>query len=200
KQFILSASFFRSAEEPTWEAQALENLAAAEAGMGTPKAAIQSYGRALEIWQRQDRQDRQAMILNRIAGLRTAIGDKRTALELYSRALALAQKADNQMLVANTRASLGNLYFEAKNLELARVEFVAALQIYEQQGEKSAQANTLVNLAKLDFAAGEELVRKGAALFRQLGDLQNEQAALALLQLAEPESGSGTREAKGKPA
>jgi tetratricopeptide (TPR) repeat protein len=200
KQFILAASFFRSAQEPTWEAQALENLAAAEAGMKTPKAAIQSYGRALELWQRLDKHDRQAMILNRIAGLRTLMGEKRTALELYSRALALAQKANSPLLIANTRSSLGKLYFEAKNLELARVEFLAALQIFEQQGEKCGQANALISLAKLDFASGEELVRKGATLFRQLGDLQNEQAALALLQRAEPEPSTEIREAKGRSA
>ena len=62
KQFILAASFFRSAQTPSWEAQALENLAAAEGGAGDTKAAVESYGRALEIWQKQDQLDRQAMI------------------------------------------------------------------------------------------------------------------------------------------
>jgi tetratricopeptide (TPR) repeat protein len=200
KQFILSASFFRSAEEPAWEAQALENLAAAEAGLRTPKAAIQSYGRALEIWQRLNQYDRQAMILNRIAALRSGTGEKRTALELYSRALALAQKANSHLLIAHTRCSLGKLYWEAKNLELARLEFLAALKIYEQQEDKAGRANALVSLAKLDFAAGEELVRKAAALFRQLGDVQQEQEALALMHRDEPEPRNETREAKGKSA
>ena len=157
KQFILSASFFRSAQEPSWEAQSLENLAAAEAGMGNPKAAMESYSRALELWQKLEQHDRQAMILNRIAGLRIGKGEKRTALELHSRALALAQKSGSATVLASTRISLGRLYFEAKNFSLARTEFQAALLLYEEQRDKRGQAATFLDIARLNFAAGEEL-------------------------------------------
>ncbi len=204
KQFILSASFFRSAQAPTWEAQSLENLAGAEAGMGNNKAAMESYARALEIWQKLDQHDRQAMILNRIAGLKASQGDARGALELHSRALALGQKAKNSPLIAATRVSLGRLYLEARNFNSSREEFQAALQLYEELNDKRGQANTLVHLARLDFAAGEDLVRNAAEMFRQIGDTAGEKAALELLkqpdapeqQDASPSSGS----ARAKPA
>jgi tetratricopeptide (TPR) repeat protein len=178
KQFILATSFFRSATEPTWEAHALENLAAAEAALGNTKASGESYARALEIWQHLDQHDRQAMILNRIAAMET---DKRRALELHSRALSLAQQTKNTLLVAGTRVALGKLYLEARNFNSARSEFQAALVLYEQFGDKRNQAATLVNLARIDFATGEDLVRSAADLFRQVGDIAGEQSALELL-------------------
>jgi tetratricopeptide (TPR) repeat protein len=188
KQFILSASFFRSAQEPSWEAQSLENLAAAEAGMGNPKAAMESYSRALELWQKLEQHDRQAMILNRIAGLRIGKGEKRTALELHSRALALAQKSGSATVLASTRISLGRLYFEAKNFSLARTEFQAALLLYEEQRDKRGQATTFLDIARLNFAAGEELVRGAMQLFREIGDKAAEEAARDLLPQPEPEA------------
>jgi tetratricopeptide (TPR) repeat protein len=178
KQFILATSFFRTATEPTWEAHALENLAAAEAALGNTKGAGESYARALEIWQHLDQHDRQAMILNRIAAMQT---DKRQALELHSRALTLAQQTKNTLLVAGTRVALGKLYLEARNFNSARSEFQAALVLYEQFGDKRNQAATLVNLARIDFATGEDLVRNAADLFRQVGDIAGEQSALELL-------------------
>jgi tetratricopeptide (TPR) repeat protein len=181
KQFILATSFFRSATEPTWEAQALENLAAAEAALGNTKAAGESYARALEIWQHLDQHERQAMILNRIAAMQT---DQRRALELHSRALTLAHQTKNAALIAGTRSSLGRLYLEARNFNSARSEFQAALVLYEQFGDKRSQAATLVHLARIDFATGEDLVRTAAEIFRQVGDIAGEQAALELLKPA----------------
>jgi hypothetical protein len=58
----------------------------------------------------------------------------------------------------------------------------------------------LISLGKVDFAAGEELVRKAAALFRQLGDVQQADEALALLRSDEPEPQNPGREAEGKSA
>src|SRR5260370_37733439 len=75
KQFILSASFFRSANAPAWEAQALENLAAAEIGMGNPRAAGEGYGRALQIGRSKNGIDGQALILSPIAALPAAAGE-----------------------------------------------------------------------------------------------------------------------------
>src|SRR5260370_3621975 len=123
KQFILAASFFRSAAAPAWEGQALENLAAAEAGAGNTKAAVESYGRALIIWQQQNQIDRQPMILNRIAGMHAAGGESQHAIELHSRALALSQKAGNVALEAATRSNLGRVHFESKNWAASRQEF-----------------------------------------------------------------------------
>jgi tetratricopeptide (TPR) repeat protein len=180
-QFVLAASFFRSANALSWEAQAFENLAAAEAGMGNTKSAIESYARALEIWQKQDQFDRQALILNRIASLHVNLGDSRRALELHGRALALAQKADNIAVAAASHSSLGRLYFEARNFNAARTEFQAALISYEELGDKRGQAQVLLSLARLDIASGQELAALAAKLFREAGDKAGEQAASALL-------------------
>lgn len=196
KQFILAASFFRSAQAPAWEAQALENLAAAEAGAGNTRAAVESYGRALEIWQRQDQYDRQAMILNRLAALHLSSGENRRALELHSRALALAHKANNVALAAATRASLGRLYFDARNFNASRTEFQAALLSYEQLGDKRGQANMLLNLGKIDIATGYDLIAHAARLFREADDGEGERAALDALPPAEEQPG----ELKNKPA
>lgn len=196
KQFILAASFFRSSQTPVWEAQALENLAAAEAGAGNSRAAVESYGRALEIWQKQDQYDRQAMILNRLAALHLSSGENRRALELHSRALALAHKANNVPLAAATRASLGRLYFDARNFNAARTEFQAALLSYEQLGDKRGQANMLLSLGKIDIATGYDLVAHAAKLFQESGDSEGERAALDALPPAEEESGK----LKNKPA
>jgi tetratricopeptide (TPR) repeat protein len=196
KQFILAASFFRSAQTPAWEAQALENLAAAEAGAGNSKAAVESYGRALEIWQHQNQHDRQAMILNRLAVLHLSSGDTRRSLELHSRALALAQKANSVPLVAATRASLGRLYFDARNFNAARTEFQAALLSCEQLGDKRGQANALLSLGKIDLATGHELIANAARLFREAGDSEGEKAALKTLTGQEEEPAK----VKNKPA
>src|SRR5262249_54951697 len=123
KQFILSASFFRSAKAPAWEGQALENLAAAEAGPGNVKAAVESYGRALQTWKQKEQTARQAMILSRIATLHAAMGEFNRAVELHSRALALAQKGRNVPLEAAARGNLGRVHFDARNWAAARLEF-----------------------------------------------------------------------------
>jgi tetratricopeptide (TPR) repeat protein len=195
KQFILSASFFRSANTPAWEAQALENLAAAEIGMGNPRAAVESYGRGLQIWQQQDRIDRQAMILSRIAGLHASAGEARSAIELYNRAITLAQKSNNVVLEASNRGSLGRVHFEAGNWPAARLELDHGLRLFRECGDKRGQASTLMALGKLDLATGAELLRSAAAMFHEVGDAPGERAALDLL----PE-GKDSRTAKEKPA
>jgi len=200
KQFILAASFFRSAQTPSWEAQALENLAAAEGGAGDTKAAVESYGRALEIWQKQDQLDRQAMILNRLAALHLASGDNRRSLELHSRALVLAQKANHVPLAAGIRASLGRLYFDARNFNAARTEFQAALLSYEELGDKRGQANALLHLGKIDFATGEDLVIQAAKLFRESGDSEGEKQAREILSRVQIEPSDVSAKVKDKPA
>jgi tetratricopeptide (TPR) repeat protein len=195
KQFILSASFFRSAQAPAWEGQALENLAAAEAGSGNSKAAIESYGRALQLWQQQNQPDRQALIMSRVAGLHASMGETNRAIELHSRALALAQKAGNVPLEAVTHGNLGRVHFDMKNWPAARLEFEQALRLFKECGDKRGQALTLLGLGKLDVATGHEYLRSAAAMFRQTGDAAGEKSVLDLLPSErEPES------AREKPA
>lgn len=200
KQFILASSFFRSAQAPSWEAQALENLAAAELGGGDMKTAVETYGRALEIWQKQDRLDRQAMILNRLAAMHLASGDSRRSLELHSRALALAHKANNVPLAAATRASLGRLYFDARNFNAARTEFQAALLSFEELGDKRGQANALLHLGKIDIAAGLDLVAQAAKLFRESGDGEGEKQAREILSREQIEPPEVSGKVKERPA
>src|SRR5262249_27670464 len=144
KQFILSASFFRSAQAPAWEGQALENLAAAESGSGNAKAAVESYGRALQIWQQQEQTDRQAMILSRIANLHAAQGESGRAIELHSRAVALAQKTRNVALEAAAHGHLGRIHYDARNWAASKLEFEHALRLFKECGDKRSQAITLI--------------------------------------------------------
>jgi len=196
KQFILSASFFRSAKAPAWEAQALENLAAAEAGSGNPKAAVESYGRALQLWQQQNQMERQALVLSRIASLHASAGETARAVELHSRALALAQKSNNVALEAVTHGNLGRVHFDAHNWPAARLEFEHALRLFKETGDKRGQALTLLGLGKVDLATGQEFVRSAAELFHQIGDASGEQAALDLL----PSEEDSKQQPREKPA
>jgi tetratricopeptide (TPR) repeat protein len=197
KQFILSASFFRSAKAPAWEGQALENLAAAEAGSGNNKAAVESYGRALQIWQKLEQLDRQALLLNRIATLHGSLGEPGRAAELHSRAIALAQKAKNVPLEATAHGSLGRVHFDSKSCAAARLEFEHALRLFKECGDKRGQAITLASLGRLDMATGQELLRSAADLFRQIGDAAGERAALDMLPIPEEDD---SPKAKVKPA
>ena len=185
-QFIMAASFFRSAAATPWEGQSLENQAAAEAGMGDIDGTMQSYGRALEIWQRLEDQQRQALIMNRLASIHSSRGDHRRALDLHARALALAHKAKNVALSAATRTSMAKLYFEVDNLNAARAEFSAALISYEQLGDKRGQATALLHLGKIDISTGHDMVLTAAKMFREAGDLTGEQSALEILPVKEP--------------
>ena len=156
-------------------------LAAAEAGLGNNRGAVESYGRALEIWQRQDQTDRQALIFNRIGAIYASIGEHKRTIELHTRALALAQSSKNVPLAAATRASLGRAHFECKQWDAAKPHFDEALRLFHQCGDKRGYAMALFHLGKLNLAAGHDMLRSAATMFRELGDTASEHAALDLL-------------------
>src|SRR5215813_10150654 len=181
KQFTLAVKFFHRAKADSWQAQALENVAAAESALGNRKAAVENYGQALELWQKLNQAERQAMILNRIATLHLAEGDSKRAIDVHRQALALAQRTSSASLVANIHAGIGRVYFEMRNWAAAQAEFEEAGKISEKIGDKRGQAVALLELGKLNLAEGQELLQSAATLFKEIGDNAGAQDALALI-------------------
>jgi tetratricopeptide (TPR) repeat protein len=180
--FRLAATFFHNAGASSWEAQALENLAATEVALGNTKAAVESYGRALQLWQNENHPERQAMILNRIASLHSSSGESRRAIDLHGRALALARQAGNLPVEAGTHTAIGRIYLELKDWKTAQANFEAAAKICEQCSDTKGRGFALLELGKLNLAVGSELIQSAAALFKEIGDVAGERAALELIE------------------
>jgi hypothetical protein len=103
-------------------------------------------------------------------------------------------------LVATWRASLGRLYFDARNFNAARTEFQAALLSFEELGDKRGQANALLHLGKIDFATGKDPVAQAAKLFRESGDSEGEKQAREILFRVQIKRSEVSGKVKDKPA
>ncbi len=137
------------------------------------------------------------MIFNRIGGLHSSMGDGKRAVELHERALAIAQKSKNALLEATTHSSIGRLQFETRQWEEAHSHFQSALRLFQQLGDKKGQANTLLNIGRLNLITGEQLLQSAAAMFKEIGDSEGERAALDLIQ---PSTEEVSKAASQKPA
>ena len=89
------------------------------------------------------------------------------AIDLHQRALAIAQKSKNAFLEATTHSSLGRLKFDGRQWEDAHSHFQSALQLFQQLGDKKGQANTLLNIGRLNLITGEQLLQSAAAMFKE---------------------------------
>ncbi len=119
---------------------------------------------------------RLAFNLPRLLLLEHRLADTRSAADLAAKACG---EAKDRLGVANTRHALGDLALRSDDLQAARDDYRAALDLFRQIGERLGEANTRKALGDLALRSDElptarENYRAALDLFRQIGARQGE--------------------------
>jgi adenylate cyclase len=132
-------------------------LGVTQRGLDMPEQALESYHRALAIYEASDPVDEanMAMALGNIGNIFSAIDDYTTALSYHHRALALFERVGDISEAARIHGCIGTVYAAAGNVEAAIERFRYALDIAIQLKDRNHQANWLENLGVQHWINGD---------------------------------------------
>ncbi len=179
----------------------LNNLGFIEHRLGLPQGAIESYGRALELWRQRGIEAQEARTAHNLAKVYLWIGDYDRARSLLHRAASIREQLDASTDLASTWAALGQLDAAENRLDAAEAWFEKAADLHRRSGEEKLEAYALVDLAvvarraqRLDQA--ERLLRRSLPMLERNGARRQSGrvlVTLARLHLARGQSSEAAR-------
>ncbi|HKH48713.1 MAG TPA: CHAT domain-containing protein [Thermoanaerobaculia bacterium] len=164
------------------EAQALYNLASIYMDLGDYEEAQRSYEQALAFFQGKN-PDVEIRILNAIGRIRHLEGDPQAAIGYFERALNLARQRDVPAGISEALEFTGVAYMDRGLAREGLRLLEQALALRRERRERSAEAGTLLEIAKAWQALGDldrasALFGDALALGKQVGDTGLEAACL----------------------
>ncbi len=133
----------------------LQSLGFLEHSLGHPDEARDLYGKALDLFKKQQDSLGQANTLQSLGFLEHCLGHPDKARGLYDKALRLFENEQAGLGQANTLQSLGDLQRQAgKHLE-ALETYEKALSLYASEQEPVGSAYTLTELARCRHALNQ---------------------------------------------
>lgn len=117
--------------------------------------ALQSYERALAIYQGIDDKTQVGNALNYLATVYVDLGEYTRAQQLYEQSLRIFQQLNSQLGIGNSFKGLGLVYRSVGEYAMAQHYYEQALVIFREIGEKKAEGTTLTGLGNLFLALGQ---------------------------------------------
>ncbi len=152
----------------------LNNLGFIEHRLGRPQRAIESYGRALDLWREKGVPSQEAQTCHNLAKVYLWVGDHNRARSLLSHAAEIRQDLNAHTDLAATWTALGQVDAAEESFDEATVWFEKAIEIHRRDGNELLEALTLVDLAvvarraqRLDEA--EQLFRQALPILQRAG-------------------------------
>lgn len=146
-------AFMALGESPR-AAQALQNIALCEWGLGRIRRALRLFAEALAS---MDLGWRPTMYLNALnnSGLaNNAAGNLDESLRMHDRALQVATKLDNSYWIARSKFGVGVTYYAIGDRALSRQYLLEALKIWTPELDKRGRVQALRALAVIESEAG----------------------------------------------
>ncbi len=143
----------------------------AYSALGNHRPAIGSYEKALTIWRQQGNLTLQTTLLNNYGFLHYQLGDYEKAAQALEEGLLCAQASDFKRMVALTSISLGDLYCEIEDFEIARQNYDRVSDLVQQLGERFlinylAIARASLALHKHDNAEAQDILNGAVAAIK----------------------------------
>ncbi|HEX4964912.1 MAG TPA: CHAT domain-containing protein [Thermoanaerobaculia bacterium] len=146
----------RGLRRPYEEGKALNNLGYALHSQGEPRAALDAFEQALEVFERAGEQGRwTARALHNLAEIHSELGDSEAALQSHRQVLALQRALGDPQGAARTLMNLGVLYSNLGEFDAALESLAPALAVFRQSGDRSWEAAALHNLGSAYYGLGD---------------------------------------------
>jgi len=173
----------RHSGDPTGQAHAQTNLAAAHYRLGRYGPAGEHLQQALELFRRVGDPAGEARTLGNLGIIAEQLGHYRTATDRYAHVLNLHRQAGDRTGEARALHNIGDLEERLGRYRQAGNHLRQALTLYRQAGNRVGEAATLNSLGNAEVRLGRygpagEHLPKALTLYRQLGDHNGEAWAL----------------------
>jgi CHAT domain-containing protein/tetratricopeptide (TPR) repeat protein len=148
-----SLELHRKLGEKTKEATALNNIAVAHLRLGKTDKTFEYLGQALAIAKEINHTGLETSFLTNQSFVYLLKGEAERARDVAQQALELL--GDRAVIEAETRFALGSAYRSLGNYEAARAELTRAHDLNRDRGEKSREAEVILELARLEKDRGD---------------------------------------------
>jgi CHAT domain-containing protein/tetratricopeptide (TPR) repeat protein len=153
--FANALDLFRAVAERMGEANTLLNLGALETSLGAKSKALDFYNQSLSIWRAMGDSYGEAYSLLGLGKLHGESDENQKALDQYNQALALFRKVKHPRGEALALNGLGLLYASSEESRKALGCYHEALPIWRDLGDRSSEAATMANLARVERDTGD---------------------------------------------
>lgn len=172
-----SEKMMLGAEYPHGVAKALLSRGRALQDLGETSEMMESFERALEIWEETGDRFGLASVTGNLATAYSNQGLRDRALEMYSTAVTLFEEIGYWSDATMNSANIGIIYAEQGKFDAALEIFEKTLQTYRRLGERSGISNSLEYLANVHMELGsyEEAIASyttALEMYTELGDRQ----------------------------
>jgi CHAT domain-containing protein/Tfp pilus assembly protein PilF len=156
-------------------ALALNGLALIDRSRGRMEQAIDSYKRALAIFEEAKNQEAIAGTNNNIGNVYRAQGNGPLASAYFRRALAIAEQIGNPRLVSYCLNNLGSIASEERHFDEALDLFRRSLAIKESRGDRSGVSGALMNIGDVyrlqhDYQHAFSYFQRSLTIANELGE------------------------------
>nr|WP_322711777.1 CHAT domain-containing protein [Nostoc sp. ChiSLP03a]MDZ8213020.1 CHAT domain-containing protein [Nostoc sp. ChiSLP03a] len=150
------------------------------------QAAIQSWQKALAIYQKLKNRNGQGNSLMGLGIAYSSLGQYAKAIELFQQSVAIFGDIGDRNSQANSLVNLGIAYSSLGQYAKAIELFQQSLAIFGDIGDRNSQASSLNNLGTAyndlgQCAKGIELFQQSLAIFGNIGDLNGQANSLGSL-------------------
>ncbi|MEH2033520.1 MAG: tetratricopeptide repeat protein [Nostoc sp.] len=187
--FLSTSVQAQTSQDQTAEADRLLQQGNQQFNISQYQAAIQSWQKALAIYQELKNRNGQANSLNNLGLAYNQLGQYAKAIELYQQSLAIFRDLGNRNGQANSLMDLGLAYKQLGQYAKAIELYPQSLAIFRDLGDHNGQADSLMDLGNAYSSLGQyakaiELYQQSLAIFRDLGDRNGQGNSLNNLGLA----------------
>ena len=167
-----------------YEAIALSNIGNIYSESGNDRKALESFNRALLLFQSVNNQTGEVIALNYIGDVYSELGSKQGALSYYEDALLVVRAGNDQSGEVRTLHNIGSLYSDLGNKQQALSYYSRAFQLVQAgYGRAGDNASLLNSFGKVYDDLGEDqqaldYYKRALALFKARGDRSGEATVL----------------------
>ena len=171
------ALLWKPADNPGWEALALNQIGRAHFQLGENQEALGVYSQALQLWRAIKDRYREAGTLHEIAVVYNSLGEPQKALDYYRQALQAHRGLPEDE--GNTLTAMGLAYLGLGEPQKALENFHQALRLLRTAGDHRVEAYTLNHIGNANRVLGEpakalEYYKQALTLLRAVGDRNGE--------------------------
>ncbi|WP_371782094.1 tetratricopeptide repeat protein [Streptosporangium subroseum] len=181
---LLGLAAARACSDSWAEAKMLNRAGLALRILGRLDEAVDDFRQALEIWRREENQQRMAGSQRRLGLVEMDRGHVDEAIELFEQALDGYRAADEPRKVALALCDLGNALIEKEREKEAVVYLTEARRLLASEADRYNQARVLILLGRAraeGSATAADLLARGLEEMRQIGSEIGEAQALQAL-------------------
>ena len=182
-RLTVALGHFESVENKSGEGMALMSLGNLNNNQGNYDAALEYYGRALEISQELEQRIQTARISANMGVVYRRLGQYEEALDRYLSTLEIWEESNNKPALAVMYLNLGGLYYQLDDYDEALSFSERSLALNEELGRQQGIADALVNIGDVHLVKGEydeafEAFNRSMKMEEEIGDKEGFASAL----------------------